>query len=99
MVVVQLLPHRTEAGRHRVEYRRVSVEHGFLRDQREAQFGLAPQLAVVNRNFAGNNLEQARFAGAIAADKADALAGLDHKIGMVEQRNVAERETDTVKGY
>ena len=39
--------------------------------------GRAPDRPAVGRNLSGNHLEQARLAGAVAADEADALAGID----------------------
>jgi hypothetical protein len=46
---------------------------------------LPPQRAVVEAAEPGQRLEQARLAAAVAADQADALAGVDLQRGMVEQ--------------
>jgi hypothetical protein len=43
----------------------------------DGQTGLAPDFAVVERAEAGQRLEQAGLAAAVAADEADALAGID----------------------
>ena len=41
-----------------------------------------------------DDAQQARLAGAVAADEADALARLDHQVGVVEERHVAVGEAD-----
>jgi hypothetical protein len=38
-----------------VEYRRLGIELRLLRDQREFELRLAPQLAVVEREFSGDD--------------------------------------------
>ena len=97
VVLVQQRGLRAETGGNGIEYRSVRIEFRLLRHQRELQFRLAPDLAVVERNFTADDFEQARLARAVAADQADALAALDHQIGMVEQRDVAECEASAIE--
>ena len=47
---------------------------------------------------AGGDLQQCRFARAVAADQADALAFADGKLGAFEQRRAAEGEVDVLQG-
>ena len=48
-----------------------------LPDRHDAQAGGLLQFAVVQGQAAGDDFEQRRLAGAIAADQADAFAGLE----------------------
>jgi hypothetical protein len=82
----------TKSGRDGVEHRRLRIELGFLRHERELEPGLAPHPAVVGREIAGDDLEQARLAGAVAPDEADPLARLDREARPIEQRDVAVGE-------
>jgi len=54
----------------------------------------APDLAFVRRRPALDDLQEAGFAGAVAPDQADTLAGLDDQIDVIEQRYVAVGERD-----
>ena len=56
------------------------------------------QLAVVERDRAGEDAEQRRLAGAVAADEADALAVLQRERGAVEERQVAVGELGVGEG-
>ena len=60
--------------------------------------GAAPDRAAVGRDFAGDDFQQAGFAGAVPADERNALARLDAQIGGFEERQVTERERDRIKG-
>ena len=53
--------------------------------------------AVVRLLHARKDLEHRRFAGAVAADKADTLGLHKREIRMIEQRDVAERELSVEK--
>jgi hypothetical protein len=54
----------------------------------------SPDLAVIRRRQAVDDLQEAGFAGAVAPDQADTLAGLDDQIDAIEQRYVAVGERD-----
>ena len=62
----------------------------FLFNRHHAQSVLAADFAVVERATAGDDAEQRGFAGAVAADEADAFAVMDGQVGTVEQRMQAE---------
>ena len=49
-------------------------------------------VAVVEWNAAEDRAEQRRLAGAVAADQADAFAGIDREVGAVEQGLCAKRK-------
>ncbi len=65
---------------------------GFLRDRAMRRPAGCLQVAIVQRDAAGDDVEQRRLAGAVAADQADALAGLEAEFGAIEQRLGAEGE-------
>ena len=58
--------------------------------ERDAQAGGAPDRPVVERHVARERFQQARLAGAVAADERDALAGVDAEIRAFEKGHVAE---------
>ena len=75
---------------HRLPHRLRRVERRLLRDVRNAQALLRLQGAVVGALETGKDLQQRRLAGAVAADQADALAGLEGEVGVIEQRDMPE---------
>ncbi|EWS54886.1 hypothetical protein X551_02314 [Methylibium sp. T29] len=81
--------HLGKADAHRVEHAGLGVEHRLLRHQREPQALLQLQRAVVGLLEPGDDLQQRGLAGAVAADQADALTGLEREAGVVEQGDVA----------
>jgi len=74
---------------HRLEHALPGPERGLLRNARQLQLRRAPDLAVIGRGKALDDIQEAGFAGAVAADQADALAGLDDEIDTIEQRHMA----------
>ncbi len=80
------------AGGYRVEHGRVRVEDRLLLDVGDVQALLHDEQAVVEFRTTGNDLEQGRFTGAVAADQTDAFAGFEGKIRVVEQCDVTERQ-------
>jgi hypothetical protein len=79
--------------------RRGLRELRFLLDEGDAQARAALDGAVVERVQAGDDPDQRRLAGAVAADEADALALFDRQRGLVEQRPVAVGELGAEQGY
>src|SRR5258706_13877802 len=61
----------------------------------DRQLGAAFHFAAVGRQFAQNDLHQRRFAGAVGADQADAVAALHDRAEIQYHRLVAERFGDT----
>ena len=57
---------------------------GFLFDRGKVQAVVTAQHAAIQLKLAGNNFQQRRFAGAIAANEADALIRLYGEVGAVE---------------
>ena len=72
--------------------RRSRRQLGLLLDEHDAQAVLPRELAVIERDAAGDHLQQRGLAGAVAADQADALAVLDRQVGAIEQRMQAVGE-------
>src|SRR6185295_8839932 len=75
-----------------VEHGAGEIELRLLRDVADAHALHRLQHAVVEVLDSGDDLQQRRLAGAVAADQADALAGVERERSAVEQRDVAERE-------
>ena len=58
---------------------------GFLRDGGEAGAGGQADVAAIQRHVAGDGAQQRGLARAVAADQADAAAGVDRQVGAVQQ--------------
>ena len=71
---------------------------GFLRHIRDHQAVVLLQHAVIQRDAAREDAQERRFAGAVAADQADALARVHGERGAVEQRYVAVGELGIGEG-
>ena len=80
-----------------IEHGGVLVQLGFLFDRGDAQARIAGDIAVVRQRPAVEQPQQRRLAGAVAADEADALAGLNGEVGVVQQRMVAVGQLDVGK--
>src|SRR5690606_21120413 len=63
----------------------------------DAQPVLAPDLARVRLLLAGDDAQQCRLAGAVAADQAHALVRLQRERGVTQQRLVPDVERDVVE--
>jgi hypothetical protein len=75
-----------EAGRH------------FLFEPSDAHAALDPDFAVIGLQFAGQQLEQRRFSGAVAPDQGDAFAGIERKTGAFQQQGTADAVVDVLEG-
>jgi hypothetical protein len=85
------LAKRAEPGRHLVEHGAIRrAARYFLLQPRHAEAGGPPDRPLVEGDLAGNRLQQARLAAAVPADERDPLAGLDPKVGVFEQGQVAK---------
>ena len=82
----------TQPFSHRFEHAQAGLECGLLGYARQLQRRRAPQFAVIRGGSAVNEPQQARLAGAVAADQTDAFARLDHQIDVIEQRHVTVRQ-------
>jgi hypothetical protein len=70
-----------------------------LDQSRDASAGLSQHEARIGLQIAAENLQQRRLAGAVAPDDGDALAGVHLEGDLVEQREMAEGDGDTVERY
>jgi hypothetical protein len=61
----------------------------FLAELCDTQLGRVDDLAVVRLDGAGDYFQQGRFAAAVPADQADALARLQRQVDAIEQRVIA----------
>ncbi len=68
----------------------VAAEIGRLFEIADGRRGVAKNLAALRFGKACRNLHQGRFARAVAADKADAVTGLDLQVRAGQQRRAAE---------
>ncbi|MNI25334.1 hypothetical protein D3C73_789790 [compost metagenome] len=80
-----------------VVHRGVFIQLRFLFDRGHAQPRAAGDVAIVGDGAAVKQPQQRRLAGAVAADEANALAGLDGEVGVIQQRVVPIGELDVGK--
>ena len=78
----------------RVFDRRPLERRRLLRDVRDAPVRREIDVALVGVQLAAQQREQARFARAVGADQADALAGVEGDVGAFEQRLGAAPQGD-----
>ncbi len=81
------------AFQHAVEQGDVAVGR-LLPDLAEAGAGGEADGAAVDADFAGDGFEQGGLAGAVAADQADAAAGVDGEVGLVQQETAGNADGD-----
>ena len=93
----QLL-HLRQRFAHRVEHAGRRVERGLLRHVEAPQPLLHLQQPVVERFEPGEDLQQRRLAGAVAADQRHALAGVERQGRAIEQRHVPVRKVGVGEG-
>ena len=67
---------------------------GFLRDGGDAGARGQADVAAIQRDVAHHGAQQRGFARAVAADQADAAAGVDREVGPVQQGAPAEADGD-----
>ena len=85
------------AGDH-VEHAAARVLRYFLLQPRDPAAAFDPHLAVIGPEVAGQQFQQGRLAGAVAADQGDALAGIDGKVDVFQQQRAADAEVDALQG-
>jgi hypothetical protein len=90
--------HVAQPRRDGFEHRVVAGEFRLLRHIGDREAGLAPDLAIVERTKARQRFQQAGFAAAVAADEADAFAGIDLHRGVVQQGDMAVGEAGAIEG-
>ena len=69
----------------------------FLGDIGDAPFGRIVDFALVGVQFAAQQAEQAGFAGAVGADQADLVAGVEGDVDRLEQRFDAAHQAYLLK--
>src|SRR4051812_4388783 len=77
----------------------VRGERDILLETRNTKRRLPPHRSGVGWNLAAENLQERRFAGAVAADHRDALAPVDLHRDLVEQRKMTVRDRHPVQCY
>ena len=83
-----------EAGLDIGQRRLVVAEIRLLRQIADGGAGLHEAAAAVGLDQAGGDLQQRRFAGAVAADQADALARRHRQLDARQQRRAAKGQRD-----
>ncbi len=78
-------------------HRNLKVAGQRLLELRDVHIAMTPDRAAVGDYRAGDDLEQRRFAGAIAANQAHPFTGFEREVGVVEDQLVAEVEIDVVE--
>ena len=90
--------HRAQAFDDIIERRREAGKIRLLRQITQARPRLQETPSGIGIDEAGSDLEQGRFAGAVAADKAKPVAGGNGELGLAQQRRVAEAQADGLEG-
>ena len=99
MELGQPLAEVAESREHHVEHVAGGVVRDLLLQPRDAHAIGKPDFAVVGSDFAGQQAQQGRLAGAVAADQGDAFAGLDGEADFLEQQGTADAVVDVDQGY
>ncbi len=81
-----------------LEHRLLGRKLRLLLDVGDLHALLHHEQAIVQARRAAENLQQRGLARAVTPDQADALAGFERKLGMIEQGNVAEGQLGVGKG-
>jgi hypothetical protein len=97
VVVGQHLAERAQAGRHHLEDAAGGVLRHFLGHARHHRARAQADLAVVGVDVAGDQLHQGGLAGAVAADDAHPLAGVDGQLDLLEQQRAADAVVDALE--
>jgi len=79
-----------QAGAHDVPHRLIHGVGQRLRELADHEAGVANDLAAVRFQVAVDEPERGRLAGAVAADQADTLTGIDRELGLDENFLVTE---------
>ena len=98
VVVGQQRAEFAQAGRDHVEHAARGVLRHFLFQPRDAAAAFHANLAVVGPEFAGKQLEQGRFPGAVAADQGDAFARFDGEVDALQQQGAADAVVHALQG-
>ena len=77
-------------------HRHAGFEARILRQEGKARTFALFEKALVGLSEARGDLEEGRLARTIDADQADALAGFDRQVELIENRSGAEREADVM---
>ena len=80
------------ADAHYLKYSGVQIQCGFLRNECHTQVLLKLQQAVIGTFEPGENSEQRRLAGSVAADQADAFRRFKGETGLVKQGDMAKSQ-------
>ena len=92
------VPERAQTGRDFVEDRTIAgATWHFLLEARDAKARGPPDRPLVGRDLAGDGLQQARLAAAVAADERDPFARPDAQVGVLEERQMADGEMSLLK--
>src|SRR5258706_3600957 len=86
-----------DAAHDHVAHRRLARGRHLLGQTRDPRAGAHPHLAAVRRDLPGNELQQRRFAFAVAPEQANALGAANLQVGIVQQGFEAETEGDFVE--
>ena len=85
------------AREHEVQ-RRIRQVRGFLRHAGDARLARQVQIAAVGLDLAQQGREQGGFAGAVAADHADAVAGVQRQVDIGQQQAFAAPQGEIAEG-
>ena len=94
LVLVEMM--RVALGDH-VEDRTIGGQRDVLFETREAKRRLTPHGSSVRRELARDDFQKRRLARPVATDDRHALARIDLKRDLVQQRKMTERDRDAIE--
>ena len=98
VVIGQQRAEFAQSGRDHVEHAAGRVLRHFLFEPGDAAAAFDPHLAVIRLEFAGQQFQQGRLAGAVAADQGNALARFDGEVDAFQQQGAADAVVDALQG-
>ncbi|MNH05038.1 hypothetical protein D3C79_643500 [compost metagenome] len=97
VILLEQLAHPGQPFGGVVKHRQIARRGRILLEAGHFQVLLLHHAAVIERQFAGDDLHQGGLARPVASHQTETLATLDRQFGMVEQREITERQTGAVQ--
>ncbi len=97
VVLLEQLPHPGQPFSGVIEHGQLARGGRILLETGHLQVLLQHQTAVIQRQLARDDLHQGGLARPVAAHQTEALAALYGQLGVVEQREITERQTSAVQ--
>ncbi len=97
VILLEQLPYPGQPFGGVVKHGELARRGGILLETSHFHILLQHQTAVIERQFAGDDLHQGGLARPVAPHQTEALAPLDGELGLIEQRKITERQRRAVQ--